>query len=279
MSAVAGADPVAPSRGVVTACDANYFQGLLALHASVQASAVCPLLCYDLGLTAGQRAQAERRPNLSVLELPADPVIDELIEATRDDPSPAKPGKRVWPLWICPLLIRAAPLRDVFWLDCDLLVLRGLDELFALLDTGPVFTPELHAPELAANRPELYRVMPIGRDFDPALPVVNAGVSGWRRGRDEAVLGAYIRPVEAAARTRTVRDAIAWWDQGALIWAIQSLGLEHRVLSSPIWNLPVGQADLSPEALIWNDGLLARLQAALPEVRIVHWNGRPAPWT
>ncbi len=279
MSALADPDRASESRAVVTACDANYFQGLLALHASVQASAPCPVLCYDLGLTAPQRAQAERRPNLSVADLPADPLIEELIDATREDAPLAKSDKRLWPLWICPLLIRAAPLRDVVWLDCDLLVLRGLDELFALLDTGPVFTPELHAPELTPNHPELYRLMPIRREFDQLLPVVNAGVSGWRHGRDDAALAAYILPVATAARDRAVRDAIAWWDQGALIWAIQSLGLEHRVLSSPAWNLPVAQADLAPEALTWNDGLLARLQAALPAVRIVHWNGRPAPWT
>ena len=57
-----------------------------------------------------------------------------------------KPGKRIWPLWICPLLIRAAPFAEMFWLDCDLLVLRGLDELFGFLEAGPVFTPENKAP-------------------------------------------------------------------------------------------------------------------------------------
>jgi hypothetical protein len=75
-----------------------------------------------------------------VLDLPADPLIAELVEATRDAAPLAKPGKRIWPLWICPLLIRAAPLKDVFWLDCDAVVLRGLDELFAMLEDGPVFT-------------------------------------------------------------------------------------------------------------------------------------------
>ena len=277
MTVVAGVDPASASRGVVTACDANYFPGLLALYASVQASAPCPLLCYDLGLTSEQRIQAARQRNLVRSRAAARPANQALIEADARRPAAAKPGKRVWPLWICPLLIRAAPFHDVVWLDCDLLVLRGLDELFARLDTGPAFTPELHAPELTPNRPELYRLLPIRREFDPSLPVVNAGVSAWRRGRDDAALDAYVRPVEAAARDRAVRAAIAWWDQGALIWAIQSLGLEHRVLS-PVWNLPVGQANLAPEALVWDDGLLARLQVALPDVRIVHWNGRPAPW-
>jgi hypothetical protein len=235
------------------------------------------VLCYDLGLHSAQRAEAAGRTNLRVLELPADPLIDELIEATRDDAPLAKPGKRLWPLWICPLLIRSAPLDDVVWLDCDVLVLRGLEELFGLLDAGPVFTPETHAPAATPNRPGLYRRLPIEREFDATQPLVNGGVSAWRRGRDDAALDAFVRPVAAAARDRSVRDAIAWHDQGALIWAIQALGLEHRV-SSSLWNTPVGHAGLPPELLAWDDGLLDRLRAALPEVKILHWNGRPMPW-
>jgi hypothetical protein len=265
-------------RGVVTLCDSNYYPGLLQLHASIQSSDPCPVICYDAGLTPAQRRDADRRESLRVLDLPGDPLIAEWIAATRDVAPLAKPNKRIWPLWICPLLIRAAPLRDVFWLDCDLIVLRGLGELFAMLDDGPVFTPENKAPELTPNHPSLYRLLPIQREFDPNVPVVNGGVSGWRRGRDEALLEAYILPVAAAARDRSVRDAISWHDQGALIWAIQSLGFEDRVLPSPMWNLCVDNAPVPAETLAWDDGLVERLRAALPEVRILHWNGRKTPW-
>jgi hypothetical protein len=265
-------------RGVVTLCDSKYYPGLLQLHASIQTSDPCCVICYDAGLTPAQRRDAERRENLLVLDLPDDPLIAELIAATRDVIPLAKPNKRIWPLWICPLLIRAAPLRNLLWLDCDVVVLRGLGELFAMLDDGPVFTPENKAPELTPNPPSLYRLLPIQRQFDPNVPVVNGGVSGWRRGRDDAALEAYILPVAAAARDRSVRDAISWHDQGALIWAIQSLGLEGRVLPSPMWNLCVDHAPLPAETFAWDDGLVERLRAALPEVRILHWNGRRTPW-
>ena len=265
-------------RGVVTLCDENYYPGLLALHASVRSSDPCEILCYDAGLSAAQRADAAHREGLTILPLPGDPLIAALIHATRDAAPLAKPNKRIWPLWICPLLIRAAPLRDVFWLDCDLLVLRGLGELFAMLEDGPVFTPENKAPERTPNPPPLYELLPIERRFDPAVPAVNGGVSGWRRGRDDAALAAYVFPVAAAARDRAVMDAIAWHDQGALIWAIQSLGLEDRVLTSPLWNLCVDHANVAPDVLRWDDGLLERARAALPDVRVLHWNGRLAPW-
>ena len=265
-------------RGVVTLCDANYYSGLRKLHASICSSTPCDVICYDAGLTPEQRSEAARIDRLHVLDIPDDPLVAELMAATEDAAPLAKPNKRIWPLWICPLLIRAAPLTDVFWMDCDVVVLRGLGELFGMLDDGPVFTPENKAPELTPNSPSLYELLPIRRRFDPRVPVVNGGVSGWRRGRDDAALDAYVLPVATAARDRAVRDAISWHDQGALIWAIQSLGLEHRVLPTPLWNLCVDHAGLPAEVLAWDDGLIERLRAALPVVRILHWNGRKAPW-
>lgn len=265
-------------RGVVTLSDRAYFPGLLALHASIQSSHPCDVICYDAGLTPSQRAESEQLPRLRVLDLPDDPLIAEVIEASDRDPALDKPGKRVWPLWICPLLIRAAPLDELLWLDCDVLVLRGLGELFAMVAEGPVFTPENKAPEQCVNDPSLYRHLPIDRAFDPSVPVVNGGVSGWRRGRDDAVIEAYIRPVIAATRSAAIRDAIAWHDQGALMWAIQSLGLEHHVLPTTSWNLSVDHVRLRSRALRWDAGLAERLRAALPDVNLLHWNGRATPW-
>jgi hypothetical protein len=265
-------------RGVVTLCDQNYYPGLLQLHASIQSSHPYSVICYDAGLTPAQRRDADGRSNLRILDLPDEPLIAELVSSTSDAAPLGKPGKRIWPLWICPLLIRAAPLEERFWLDCDLVVLRGLDELFAMLGDGPVFTPENKAPELTPNSPRLYELLPIRRQFDPKVPAVNGGVSGWRRGRDDVALEAYIAPIAAAARDRSVREAISWHDQGALIWAIQSLGLEHRVLETPAWNLCVDRAAVPAEMLAWDEGLVERLRAALPDVKILHWNGRRPPW-
>jgi hypothetical protein len=265
-------------RGVVTICDANYFPGLLNLHASIQTSYPCPVVCYDVGLTQEQRLAAVGTANLVILDLPDHPLIGDIQRATQDCAPLMKPDKRIWCLWICPLLIRAAPFHDVFWLDCDILVLRGLDELFERLTEGPVFTPENNAPEMTPNSAQLYELLPIERNFDPSKPTVNAGVSGWRRGRDDRALDAYIRTVAAAARHPEVMRAISWHDQGALIWAIQSLGLEEHVASSPLWNLCINHVQLPPEMLAWDTNLCERLREALPDVRLLHWNGRKAPW-
>lgn len=264
--------------GIVTLCDANYFPGLLVLHRSVQESGPCAVACYDAGLTADQRAHAASLENLHVLPLPADPLVARIEAAMGQTPLLAKANKRVWPLWICPLLIKHAPFRDVFWMDCDLVVLRNLPELFAMLADGPVFTPENKAPQLTPNRPELYQLLPITRAFDPLLPTINAGVSGWRQDRDAAVIDAYILPVERAIDDRRVRDAISWHDQGALIWAIQSCGLEHRVAATTDWNLCVDHTSVAQHPLAWNDDFLEAARAAVPQANILHWNGRKPPW-
>lgn len=263
---------------IVTLCDEHYFEGLLMLHRSVQESHPCLVACYDLGLTPSQKAAADRRPNLQLLPLPDDPLIERIRATMSLMPPLVKANKRVWPLWICPLLIKHAPFRDVVWMDCDLVVLRNLSELFTLVGTGPVFTPENKAPQFTANRPALYRLLPIHRRFDPLLPVINAGVSGWRRDRDAAAIEAYLLPVARAVDDLEVRAAISWHDQGALIWAIQSCGLEHRVVGTTDWNLCVDHTSLAQRPVAWDDGFLDQVRADVPDANILHWNGREPPW-
>ena len=266
-------------RGVVTLCDANYFPGLLMLYKSVQESEACPIVCFDAGTTAEQYACASRLRGLQMLPLPTDPLID-LVRSEMDSAATlAKANKRVWPLWICPILIKHAPFRDVIWFDCDLVVLRGLNGLFSALQGGPVFTPENKAPHVTPNHPELYRLLPIERSFDPLVPVVNAGVSAWRKDRDAAVIEAYILPVAHAAADENVRRAISWWDQGALIWAIQQCGLENRVAETTTWNLCVDNTPIVNSPVAWDDNFLDNARAMVPDANIIHWNGRPPPWT
>jgi hypothetical protein len=264
--------------GIITLCDANYFPGLLMLHQSVQESFPCTVACYDLGLTPEQAAAAERLENLILLPLPNEPLIERLRAVTSRAPRLAKLYKRVWPLWICPLLIKHAPFRDVIWMDCDLVVLRNLRDLFAAIERGPVFTPENKAPQCTHNSPALYDLLPIARQFDRMLPTVNAGVSAWRKARDSAVIDAYLHVVERAAVDERIREAISWHDQGALIWAIQSLGLEHRVASSTVWNLCVDNTALARRPLPWNEDFLRAAREAVGDANILHWNGCPPAW-
>lgn len=272
----ADSGPLHP-EGVVTLADHNYFPGLEVLHRSVQESHPVPVLCYDIGLTARQRRRAAELEGLTVLPVPSTPEI-ELVRAARPDAPIAKQGKREWPIWICPFLIAESRLRRALWIDCDAVVLRDLGELFAMLDEGPVFTPENFAPEVTPNAPELYDLLPIERDFDPSLPVVNAGVSGWDLERDANCLDAYRLAARRAFEDPRIKEAISWWDQGCLVWAIQATGSEGRVVETNRWNLCAKGTRAEGRRYRWGPGVLDELRRDVPEAAILHWNGLPVPW-
>jgi cyclopropane fatty-acyl-phospholipid synthase-like methyltransferase len=264
--------------GVITVCDHSYFPGLLMLHRSVQESGDYPVACYDIGLTEAQRAEAMTRRNLHILPLPDDPLIAAIQAELHTDSAVKKADKRIWPLWICPVLIKHAPFQNVIWLDCDLVVLRDLPTLFEKLKDHPVFTSETLAPSQTPNKPALYQRLEIARKFNPAVPTINAGVSGWNKSRDHALIEAYIHPVERAVSDSEIRKLISWHDQGALIWAIQSAGKEHCVEADQKWNKAAALTALKDSALPWNEDFLPRLRLQYPDVKIMHWNGMTPPW-
>ena len=264
--------------GIVTLCDSEYFQGLLMLHRSVQECFPCNMVCYDIGLNPEQKARTEKLANLQILPLPDDPLIGRIEVAMRFEPPLKQRVKRVWPLWICPIIIKNAPFRDVIWMDCDIVVLRNLSELFASVAVGPVFTPDNNASGLNANHPDLYKRLQIQRPFDQKIPAVNAGVSGWRKDRDEAAIDAYIYVVEQAVVDKEIRDLISWHDQGALIWAIQFSGLEHRVAGTNIWNLCAKNTSIADRPIPWNDKFLEVARERVKQANILHWNSCRRPW-
>ena len=267
-----------PREGIITLADANYFEGLKLLYGSVQADYPLPMICYDLGLTESQRQWCDQRmPMLTIRPIPDEPIIEQ-IRQKLDGPPLAKKEKRQWPLWLCPFLIAASPFRRTFWVDSDIVVLRNLKELFRHVDEGPVFTPDNLAPEKTPNPDALYDLLPIDREFDRKRPAVNAGISGWDLVRDRALLHGYMHPVLEAMERPEVKEAIAWWDQGCLIWALQKAGMEHRVFETNAWNLCVKLTPVMGRHYQWHEGLMEELRALVPDANIIHWNGVPVPW-
>lgn len=267
-------------EGIVTLADANYFEGLRLLHASVRARYPVPIVCYDLGLDAEQRAYAEHHmPGVEIRPVPEDPEIAAIRERL-DGPALAKTAKRQWPLWICPFLIAASPFRRTLWMDSDMVALRDLEGLYRALDDGPLFTPENLAPDKTPNPERLYHLLPIERDFERLVPLVNGGLSGWDSERDRGALEAYMTPIRLALERPAIAKAVAWHDQGCLIWAIQHRGLEHRVARTWRFNLCVRHTRAVDRPWCADDpAVLERLAAAAPQAAILHWNGSPVPWS
>ena len=267
------------TEGIVTLADANYFPGLMMLHRSVQSSDYpVPVHCFDIGLTDAQREAARHVQGGLTLSPVPDCRDIRVIRSAKPAKALAKPTKREWPLWICPFLIAASPFRRTAWVDADAVVLRNLRGLFRALDHGPVFTPENLAPDKTPNNPRLYESLPIARPFNPAEPTVNGGVSAWDLVRDERVLAGYQYPIRRAFENADIKAAVAWHDQGCLIWAIQRHGLQDRVLKTTDWNRCVLLTEAKGAAIPWDEAGLARLRDLLPNVNILHWNGAAVPW-
>lgn len=264
---------------IVTMSDSNYYPGLESLYCSVQTFFPVPLICFDIGLTEYQKTTiAQQYPLLKVVDLPDTEDVHLVMDSFQNMDPVSKPGKRVWPLWLCPFLIINCPYPKVIWMDCDLVVLHHLDVLFELLETGPVFTPENLAPARTPNNPTLYELLPISREFDPSSPCINAGVSGWHKERDQHILEAYCYPIIQACHNLAIREAISWHDQGALIWAIQKTGQEHRVLNNYSFNLCVKHTPLLSNPLEWSPDVAERIRQIVTDANIVHWNGHRVPW-
>lgn len=266
-------------KGIVTACDDNYFGAMLMMYFSVQESFPIDMVVYDLGISDNLREIAARYSRLSILPLPTNKVICQIRKVTAEDAKMKKARKQLWPLWICPILIQSSPFEDFYWLDCDLVVLRNLEEMFSELENGPVFTPDTLAPDLTPNDDRLYDLAPIAGSFDCHEPRVNAGVSGWRKSRDHQVIGAYASMVQRASEDSVIRGLISWQDQGCLIWGIQWSHLQHRVRRDCYWNNPAGRSIDRAVILPPVPESLKILRNLLPETSILHWNGVPIPWS
>lgn len=267
------------TEGIVTLADEHYFLGLLTLCYSVQKSYAVPIICFDIGLTKEQIAWIGKNlPYLEIKKIPDLPIINK-IKLAEDEGVLLKQGKRQWPLWICPFLINETPFQRIFWLDCDLVVLRDLKTLFGILNNGPVFTPENHAPELTANKPELYDLLPIDHKFSSSDVLINAGVSGWDKKRDRSILDYYMEVVYLAFSDNKIKQAISWHDQGALIWAVLKSNSGKYVLKDNTWNCCAKHTQAYQKQYVWNETVIDLLREDIPEVNIVHWNGCVVPWS
>lgn len=265
-------------RGIITLADENYFFCLRLLVLSINNQV--PIAVYDLGLSSESKKWLKTQPAVQILKIPDSPLVQEIKASCRENHM-AKKTKREWPLWICPELILNSPFDQVFWIDADAIILRGIEEMFERLEEKPFITMENLAPDLTDNPNELYTHLPVNSKNLTPLPIrANAGVSGWQLSRDLHLLEAYNFPIrQAFCAKRIPRELIRWHDQGALIWALQFNGYDEHLLQEVKWNLCVKHSPLKDQKINsnatdtelrdWIDQARILEQSA----NIVHWNG------
>jgi hypothetical protein len=158
------------------------------------------------------------------------------------------------------------------WLDNDIVIDGDLRPVFEAISKGIVVPRDYFAPDptIMENAHALYERFPTHR----RIPSACAGVVGLEGVRDRVVMSRWRSMVEQAAKDESVRSALRWWDQGALIWALEGTNVDP--VDRIQWNRP-GRAHV-------NLGLTARtpkeMLDSLPkgEATIWHFQGTPKPY-
>jgi hypothetical protein len=242
---------------VLAAADSFVFTSLQLMYYSLTLSHDVKVYVVDLGLRPDQRAWADRQPGLTVINLAAcGPMLFGRAEV-------------MWQTWNKPLYIEACPSQYVLWIDTDCLILDDLRPLFDRIRRGPLFVIDPAPPEVVYNQPGLYDVKPVRRRITHSL--VNGGVCGFCPARDAKFLGDWKGCIKAARENHLVRNSLAWWDQGALNWALEYNDLRENILYDNRYCTGGDRRerkdviDLLTNGINWNAAIL-------------HFCGRSKPW-
>jgi glycosyltransferase involved in cell wall biosynthesis len=282
-AAVSGGTQLPSGRGIISLADDNYFVGFKLLALSI--GDAIPITVFDLGLGSEAREWIDRYPHITIRPIPDSELISTIQQICGESPT-RKSGKREWPLWICPSLILDSPYEEFFWFDADVIMLRGLEDMFTILQKQPFIVEENFAPHVTDNPAELYEYLPVGFPLSDTNRIrLNAGITGWIHGRDQHLMDAYNHPVVSTFLGKLFpRTNIRWWDQGCLIWALQQAGFTTDLLMDRRWNLcakhsPLGSQLIDPTL---SDSAIRQWidEARRIETHAmnVHWNGQPLPW-
>lgn len=212
-------------RGVVTASDAGMFEDVAWLLRSLRAVDPVAVEVFDLGLTEEQRGQIEAE--FCGVRLCAIPPLVNRSHRLRKLP--------MWQTWLKPFYLLASDFDRPLWIDADCFVLSPLEKAFAAIESAPLLVAD-QTDAVVVNREELLRYLPLNRLRGRPMTVANAGVVGLDRFRDRELLAAWAWTVQFAGRNLRLAHLFCWYDQGALLWALERLGLRHLVRQEPDWN-------------------------------------------
>lgn len=252
------------SEGVVTAADAAFFLDVQLLVRSLERFSAPRIAVFDLGLHGEQRSWLREQPGVVVLDfLKATPTIETIR------------SWEAWQTWLKPLYLLHAPFDRALWLDADTVVISKLDEVFDSLHQTPLLVADRHG-SATQNDPCLYELLPLPNGVEHGNWGLNAGVVGLCKLRDAELLRKWAGAVEWAASNPTQRHLLQWCDQGALIWAIYQVGIEHAVRPDVRWNYPAATSpDLVQAANVNSRTIWDELRVRFPAADVLHWYGVP----
>lgn len=263
-------------KGVLTAANSEYFDGVKLLFKSIQETEKYPFRCINLGLTNAQLNWC-RNNALKIIELDDD-IPETILDSFKKKKKISSIIQQENLLWIRPWLIAKSPFRDTIWIDADAIVLEPLEELFSMIEGGLVVFADANNPGDSPNKPELYKYLPVNNVTDK---YVNSGVLGIRKERDDDLVYWWKYCVEKAAKSEDIRKYISWHDQGSLLWALHKTDRTDLISFSTKWNHPPNGYDhkeVQKRKMYKKETLLQSIKEDHPDVGIVHYMSTIKLW-
>ncbi len=245
---------IASDIGVITACDPYFFPGFQLLFHSLRG---VPVTLFNLGLSPAQREWCRERA-IPLLTIPLE--MPETVHG--------------WQSWNKPLYLEASPYERTLWLDCDCAVRGSLLPLFDAIAERHLILRHWDEQYPIPNKEELYGRLPVRTRF-ATKRFINAGVMGIRKSRDLAApwFRAWRGLVAKAAVDADLQAWVSYWDEGALIWALEATASVETITDRQAWNRCVPPADIGGVA-----GLMQALETPTDDV-VWHLSGYPKLWS
>lgn len=212
-----------------------------------------PVTLIDLGLLPAQRAWCNERG------IP-------LMTAELKMPAPVKG----WQIWNKPFYLEASPYEDTLWMDCDTCAPGSVVPLLESIDAGPLILRHWDEAYDYPNDESLYDLFPTRTRFANKR-LLNAGVLGIRKSRDLRAdwFLTWRDMVLKSIGSAKLRSLISYYDEGALIWALEATASVELITNRQEWNRFVGLSRI---------GSVPELARALHEPTddvVWHFSGNP----
>jgi hypothetical protein len=232
---------------VVTALSPNLWKEYLLFYKGLRLYNDYHLYVIGLELDKNQETFIKQQSNVTFIPLAEEDVTQ--LKTIDDD----------WRKWYKPYyinLVNQTGVPDVLlWLDTDIVPTGPLEPLFERVEESFFVIRDYFAPKFCHNEPALYKLLGMAEPKNKT--VLNSGVFGWQRVRDQPLFDQWITNVRQA---HTNRD----------ILTLQQLGLMDCILNKIEWNWPARR-------IFYHEfeDLIAGAGRDNPEALLIHYAGCP----
>lgn len=258
-------------RAIVTAISPNMWYDYLVFYDSLRRLHDYPIYAICLEMSDWHLDILRQQKNVHVIVIGPDQIEEY------------KAFNKHWRQWFKPFYLEMIPEHDtVLWLDVDMVIMDSLEPLFEHTQRRFLVVADYFAPKTCMNQYELYKKFRLDIPREKANIVLNSGVVGFKPARDKEILKHWRRKVAIAAQDEEVAGWIALFDQGALLWTLQELGLYDNILAKKGWNYPalkhpyeLASDSIEAEGLRGPRDVIDEIRLDNPTATIAHFAGLP----